>query len=702
MPTDQGLPLGAVLGIDGLQPHLRAHARLSNANLTQAVSQPISGSPGYLAPIDIATAYHAPTSLTGSGETIAIIIDAIPLSSDLSAFWTTCGISQNLSNLSVVNVAGGPTSTGAANPGLAEATLDVEWASGIASAAAVRLYATPNLNSNNIQTACVQILNDLATTPGLSQVSMSFGNGELQWAPSSIQSCEQTFALLAAQGVTVFAASGDGGSNPNTDGTNGYNSANPLEVDYPASDPSVTGIGGTVLSLNQDGSVASETAWPDSGGGLSIVFSRPAWQVGTGVPAIPASGPARRCVPDIAIVAADSGTLQSTSGNTTTTQTQSTFVILNGTVYGFGGTSLATPVWAGFCALLNQARANVRLSSIGLLAPRIYPLVGTSAYNDITSGSNGAYNAGPGYDLCTGLGSPNIGNLISVLSTSSLAAPTVTLQPDGQAVTAGSNASFTAAASGAPAPTYQWQVSANAGSSWTSLTNAAPYGGTATAALTITGATTAINGCLYRCVATNSAGSATSFAATLTVTGLTDQVFLQQLFLGVLGRPIDSGALSAFGVALAGGESRSAVLGGLLASTEYASRQIEPAIRLYYAALARCPDYVGLQNWSNALHADVLTLTGAADQFAASAEFTFKYGSLDNTGYVQQLYRNVLGREADPAGLADWVGQLNAGATRGTILIGFSESPEFKADLANQVEIVRLFYLLLQTDASCS
>jgi hypothetical protein len=107
------------------------------------------------------------------------------------------------------------------------------------------------------------------------------------------------------------------------------------------------------------------------------------------------------------------------------------------------------------------------------------------------------------------------------------------------------------------------------------------------------------------------------------------------------------------------------------------------------------PDYAGLQNWSNALPTGALTLTGAADQFAASAEFSLKYGSLDNTGYVQQLYRNVLGRDADPAGLANWVSQLNSGSSRGTVLVGFSESDEFKANMVNQVEIVRLFYVLL-------
>src|ERR1039458_407683 len=117
------------------------------------------------------------------------------------------------------------------------------------------------------------------------------------------------------------------------------------------------------------------------------------------------------------------------------------------------------------------------------------------------------------------------------------------------------------------------------------------------------GATLALNGDQYRCVATNVAGSVASFRATLTVMGLPDQAFLQQLFQDVLGRSIDSGGLASFGAALAGGESRAAVLGGLLTSTEYTNRQTEPAIRLYYAALARCPDYAGLQNWSNALQA---------------------------------------------------------------------------------------------------
>ena len=263
-------------------------------------------------------------------------------------------------------------------------------------------------------------------------------------------------------------------------------------------------------------------------------------------------------------------------------------------------------------------------------------------------------------------------------------------------MTVGGNASFTAAADGTPMPTLQWQVSANSGSTWTSLADTAPYSGTATATLTVTGAAMSMNGCQYRCLASNGVSpDAASNAATLVVISA-NQAFLQRLFPAVLGRDIDPGALAAYLAAMSGGLTRSEVYGDLIASTEYGAWQIEPVIRLYYAAFARIPDYAGLQNWSNALHAGALSLTDAADQFATSAEFLQTYGSLDKTGFVQQLYRNVLGREADPAGLADWVGQLKSGASRGTILVGFSESPEFQADMANQVEVIRLYDVLLQ------
>ena len=269
-----------------------------------------------------------------------------------------------------------------------------------------------------------------------------------------------------------------------------------------------------------------------------------------------------------------------------------------------------------------------------------------------------------------------------------LAAPAIALPPVSQTVAVGGTATFTASVTGYPAPTYQWSRDGIA------LTDGSGFSGTATATLTLANVQFTDAG-FYSVVATNSLGRAESAAATLTVF-LPDYGFLQQLYLAVLGRDIDPGALAAYGAALAGGRSRAAVLADLLGSAEYTSRQIEPAIRLYYAALARMPDFTGLKNWSGALNTGFLTLAGAGDQFVSSPEFIQRYGNLDNTGFVQQLYRNVLGREADAAGLVDWVARLDAGASRGTVLVGFSESDEFKRDLADHVEIPRLYFLLLQ------
>jgi hypothetical protein len=182
---------------------------------------------------------------------------------------------------------------------------------------------------------------------------------------------------------------------------------------------------------------------------------------------------------------------------------------------------------------------------------------------------------------------------------------------------------------------------------------------------------------------------------TLTVNPASGQAFLQKLFRDVLGREINAGELSSFSAALAAGESRAEVLGDLLGSAEYSRREIEPAIRLYYAALSRPPDYADLRDCSNAMHGGALTLAAVADQLAGSAEFLQHYGALDNTQYVQQLYRDVLGREADAASVEGWVGQLDAGVSRGAVVAGLSESDEFKGDVADQVEILRLHYLLL-------
>ena len=138
------------------------------------------------------------------------------------------------------------------------------------------------------------------------------------------------------------------------------------------------------------------------------------------------------------------------------------------------------------------------------------------------------------------------------------------------------------------------------------------------------------------------------------------------------------------------------MLGDLLASAEYSAWQIEPVIRLYYAALGAVPDYAGLQNWSNALHAGVLTLAGAGDQFASSAEFLSELWQPGQHRVCAAALPQRVGTPGRSGGPGQLGGAAQYGASRGTVLIGFSESPEFKADMANQVEIIRLYYLLLQ------
>jgi hypothetical protein len=171
---------------------------------------------------------------------------------------------------------------------------------------------------------------------------------------------------------------------------------------------------------------------------------------------------------------------------------------------------------------------------------------------------------------------------------------------------------------------------------------------------------------------------------------------LLTLYHKVLLREPTSSELIASNAAVASGQTLAQVYQQLLTSSDYKNRRLESVIRLYYAALARGPDYGGLINWSDALkNGRLLNLAQAAQGFADSPEFRSRYGDLNNAQYVQQLYRNVLGREPDPEGLAGWTNALTAGASRGDVLVGFSESEEFKKLMSYDVEVLRTTVLLL-------
>jgi kumamolisin len=391
LPADVAQDVEAIIG---LQPYRQARKHLRHGPLpgregvageTASLDRPN----GYLV-ADLLGAYDAAgVAATGAGQTIAILIDTFPEDSDTQAFWQANGLPQDLSRVTKINVSGGTLP-----PISGEESLDTQWSSGIASGADVHVYASGALDFVSLDAGIDRIIEDASTTPSLRQMSMSLGLGELYFGSASaeIQTQHTKFLKLAALGVNVFVSSGDAGSNPDQ---TGHSATGPTQAEYESSDPAVIGVGGTTLRLNAQGAVTSETGWSMGGGGKSVVFGRPPWQTGDQVPA-----GTQRLVPDVAC-AAD----PATGG----------MVVINGTPEAVGGTSWAAPVWAAFCARINESRVSSGKAPLGFLGPLLYPLGGGAAFRDITSGSNGAYSAGPGYDLVTGLGSPLVAALITAL-----------------------------------------------------------------------------------------------------------------------------------------------------------------------------------------------------------------------------------------------------------------------------------------------
>ena len=489
---------GAVLAINGLQPHLRIHHRDS----FQPDITTVSGHQ-YFVPADVLAAYNAPNTLNGAGQTIAIIMGATVASSDVNSFYSILGSTAAGKNFTTWPVLGGPTSS-SQTADVGEATMDVEWAGAIAPGAQVRLYAIPSLTVASIISGCQQILNDVQTNHiNITVVAISAADLESHYTSSILQSDSQVFAQMAAAGITVLFASGDGGSNPNTNNTLGYSPSNPLQAEYPASDSNVTGVGATALTLTPNTfSYVSEAAYGGyinnvllsaTGGGISTLFSRPSWQTDGGGPILTNTN---RCVPDVSVVW---GVLIQPSNLYTRA-----LVFLNGTDTSGGGTSLSAQIWGGIAAILNQARANAGLSPVGLLGPVLYPLRGTSALIDVTSGTNGAYSAGSGYDLCTGLGSPSITNLIAALAPANTTAPSITSQPQPVTVAGGAGFSLSVTATGGGVLTYQWYQ------------NGTPIFGATSATYSI-GSAAAANAGKYTVTVWNVIGTATSNAATVTV-----------------------------------------------------------------------------------------------------------------------------------------------------------------------------------------
>jgi kumamolisin len=265
-------------------------------------------------------------------------------------------------------------------------------AGSIAPEATIAVYFAPNTDRGFID-AVTTAVHDTDHRPSV--VSISWGSAENTWTEQAMTQMEQAFVAAAAMGVSVTVAAGDNGS---SDGA-----ADGLQhADFPASAPHALGCGGTRLNIVAT-AIAAEAVWNDgpgqgaSGGGVSDVFPVPDYQLHASIP--PSANPGGhvgRGVPDVC------GDADPDTGYT---------VRVDGETIPIGGTSAVAPLWAALIALLNEGLGK----PVGFLHPYLYA-EGRNELRDIVSGSNGAYSVGPGWDPCTGLGSPDGAALLKGLS----------------------------------------------------------------------------------------------------------------------------------------------------------------------------------------------------------------------------------------------------------------------------------------------
>jgi subtilase family serine protease len=388
-----------ILNVSGLENFALSHPNLHMRPATaaaQSVTSVGSAPDGSYQGSDFRRAYAPGTSLDGSGQIIGLFEEDGYDPTDITIYELQAGLRQvPLQNILLDGFSGIPSSN---SNNVGEVCLDIEMAVSMAPG----LSKVVVFEGNNWD----DILNSMASHPEIKQFSSSWGS-----SGGEDSTMQNVFLQMAAQGQSFFLASGDGDAFPGA-------------LSAPDDDTHITTVGGTTLTMNSSGaSYSSETvwnwhynppAWPGggngywgSGGGISTSSAIPSYQQWISM-ASNAGSTSQRNVPDVALTA-----------------DQVWVIYFSGRTGSFGGTSCAAPLWAGFTALVNQQAAANGLPAIGFLNPALYRIAQGPAYascfHDITTGNNTSgpsptrFYAVAGYDLCTGLGTPNGTNLINAL-----------------------------------------------------------------------------------------------------------------------------------------------------------------------------------------------------------------------------------------------------------------------------------------------
>ncbi len=430
-------PLASIItSIGGLDNSVHMHP-LYHLNPKNS-DKPRAGLGGGFAPADLNGAYDATpllqSGVQGNNQTVAVFeLDGYQ-SSDVTQYFQT----YNLGNPSISNVLVDGFD-GSAGAGAIEVELDIEVVAAMAPKAAQIVYMGPNTTQGVNDT-----YNQIVTDKKAQIATISWGECESQSGNAELQTLDNILSQGSAEGIAMYAASGDSGAYDCND-TN-------LAVDSPAGDPNITGVGGTNLQLN-NGAYGSESVWSNpsdtqrspegagGGGGISSFFKEPTWQTGPGVQNQYSNG--NREVPDVS-ADADPATGYSVYCTVAASGCSSSGWLT------VGGTSAAAPLWAGSTALINEYLQNQQKSRIGFANPMLYGLENATQqfppFHDVSSGTNLYYPATSDYDEASGWGSPDIYNIARDVAGGGTTPPPPTPTP---------NPSPTATGTPVPSPTTQ-------------------------------------------------------------------------------------------------------------------------------------------------------------------------------------------------------------------------------------------------------